>query len=273
VPNKDELHAALLAALRKHKPELLECKVEAMLKKEYCNSDQPLTCCWIWTPPYCPWLQPIELFWGCGKNHAADCYKSGRTLRQAVAQLRAGWYGCDANAPHNATGITGHAKVAINCSSHGTGLVHHAIKEAQGMVDGFGGWGVWGSLLDAPGKAPFAWSGTTGECEHVLDSDPIAAVELGFSDGLYGAGPAPVRQHRLDPVPLAPGRKLKWMDLDALARADLERPPSMSPDYLLDPGDCLSEHAPQFSPNDEPAVRDVPRSEQDSGDDDAPLVG
>ena len=63
------------------------------------------------------------------------------------------------------------------------------------------------------------------------------------------------------------------MDLDALARADLERPPSMSPDYLLDPGDCLSEHAPQFSPNDEPAVRDVPRSEQDSGDDDAPLVG
>ena len=41
--------------LRKHKPELLCCKVKQYLKEHGHGV--------LWTPPYCPNLQPIELFW------------------------------------------------------------------------------------------------------------------------------------------------------------------------------------------------------------------
>ena len=47
----------------KENPELLECKVETFLAREVYDV--------LWTPPYCPELQPIELFWASGKNHVA----------------------------------------------------------------------------------------------------------------------------------------------------------------------------------------------------------
>jgi hypothetical protein len=48
----------------------------------------------LWTPPYCPDLQPIELlFWAAAKNHAAWMHFEGRKMKDAVGHLRAGWYG------------------------------------------------------------------------------------------------------------------------------------------------------------------------------------
>jgi hypothetical protein len=47
----------------------------------------------IWTPPYAPKFQPIELVWGIGKQRAGTLYKPGRNLEQTRADLRSGWYG------------------------------------------------------------------------------------------------------------------------------------------------------------------------------------
>ena len=55
----DELKMAFITYLKEEKPELLECKVEKYLEGRGHSV--------LWTPPYCPELQPIELFWAAGK--------------------------------------------------------------------------------------------------------------------------------------------------------------------------------------------------------------
>ena len=47
----------------------------------------------IWTPPYCPKFQPIELVWGVGKQRAGTLYKPGRTKETTRRHLRHGWNG------------------------------------------------------------------------------------------------------------------------------------------------------------------------------------
>ena len=47
----------------------------------------------IWTLPYFPKFQPIELVWGVGKQRAAGLYKPGRTMLETREHLRRGWYG------------------------------------------------------------------------------------------------------------------------------------------------------------------------------------
>jgi hypothetical protein len=53
VPNVDELRDGIVSALRDMNSPKIECKVEALL---YSKGHR-----WIWTPPYCPWLQPVSL--------------------------------------------------------------------------------------------------------------------------------------------------------------------------------------------------------------------
>jgi len=77
----------------------------------------------LWTPPYTPTLQPIEEFWGGGKNYAAARYKNGRTMKEAVAQLRAGWYG------------DGAEKKPLPCDR----LVAHAVADANRRMGEVGG--------------------------------------------------------------------------------------------------------------------------------------
>lgn len=91
VPTLEEMKAGFLGALRGHpeKCKLLQCKIESVLAE---RGHQ-----WLWTPPYSPKLQPIELFWAAGKNHVAHEYFEGRTMRECVRQLRAGWYGDGGN--------------------------------------------------------------------------------------------------------------------------------------------------------------------------------
>ena len=75
VPNVSELRLGMIKYFQENKPELLECKVERYLHDRGHEV--------LWTPPYCPGLQPIELFWAAGKNHAAWMYFEGAKMRDA----------------------------------------------------------------------------------------------------------------------------------------------------------------------------------------------
>lgn len=90
-PNKpwivkvDELKIAYVTWLKENNLPKLECKIEKYLKERGHEI--------LWTPPYCPDLQPIELFWAGGKNYAASMYFTGRKMQDIVKHLRQGWYG------------------------------------------------------------------------------------------------------------------------------------------------------------------------------------
>ena len=81
----EELKVEFVTYLKEEQPELLECKVKRYLEER--------GHCVLWTPPYCPELQPIELFWAAGKNHVALQYKTDTSMRDVVKHLREGWYG------------------------------------------------------------------------------------------------------------------------------------------------------------------------------------
>ena len=81
----DELKRAYVKWLKANKPEKLACKVERLLEQRGHKI--------LWTPPYCPKLQPIEVFWAGGKNHVANFYDVDTTMRDVVRRLQDGWYG------------------------------------------------------------------------------------------------------------------------------------------------------------------------------------
>jgi transposase/ribosomal protein L30E len=85
LPNLDELRLGFAEWLRDNKPEARECLVERLLRES--GHDV------LWTPPYCPDLQPIELFWAAGKGRVSDQFENGRKMKETVADLRDGWYG------------------------------------------------------------------------------------------------------------------------------------------------------------------------------------
>ena len=63
VASLPELRVSFVCFLQREKPDLLQCKVEQKLRSFGHKV--------LWTPPYCPELQPIELFWAARKNHVA----------------------------------------------------------------------------------------------------------------------------------------------------------------------------------------------------------
>jgi len=87
----------------------------------------------LWTPPYKPALQPIEEFWGAGKNYSASLYKTDRTMKEVIAQLQAGWYGDDGSGFMNARKNV--SKEAVECGK----LVKRSIAEANRMAKEIGG--------------------------------------------------------------------------------------------------------------------------------------
>jgi transposase len=64
VPSSDELKRGLLWYIAANYPELLECKVEKVMREKKYSI--------LWTPAYTPELQPIEMFWAAGKNYVAE---------------------------------------------------------------------------------------------------------------------------------------------------------------------------------------------------------
>jgi transposase len=129
IANGEELKVAFMNYRRDNKPEMLECKVKKFLHDKGFKV--------IWTPPYCPGLQPIELFWAAGKNHAALYYFLGRTMKETVSHLREGWYGNEWDLP------IGHSrwKYPVNCYKlFLTNLEYvqrqsscHCVREFQGQ--------------------------------------------------------------------------------------------------------------------------------------------
>lgn len=86
-PSTKELQHATAEWLRDKCPEALDSKVEALFRKNGWGI--------VWTPPYSPKFQPIELVWGVGKQRAARLYYKGRTLLDTRSHLRRGFYGGD----------------------------------------------------------------------------------------------------------------------------------------------------------------------------------
>ena len=144
IPTKRELQLSMVEYMKDHLPHLLECKVEKIMKERGHHI--------LWTPPYCPQLQPIELFWACGKNFVADSHYGGRTMKETVKHLRYGWYGnkhlfdVPIDTPTNMYPpfvMEGRSKIRfrnpVNCES----LVKTALKYANGkfmaLADGISG--------------------------------------------------------------------------------------------------------------------------------------
>ena len=87
VATVQELQVAYLIWLRACKPSKLECEFEALMK----SHGYPI----LWTPPYCPKLQPIEEFWGVGKGHVSRWFNNQTTMKDVIRRLRDGWSGND----------------------------------------------------------------------------------------------------------------------------------------------------------------------------------
>ncbi|CAN0096522.1 unnamed protein product, partial [Ectocarpus fasciculatus] len=58
----------------------------------------------LFTPPYCPDLQPIELFWAYGKNYVAHNFIQGRLLPDVHQMLIEGLYGMGETATNKVVG-------------------------------------------------------------------------------------------------------------------------------------------------------------------------
>ena len=87
IGNVQDLKVAYLKWLKENRPEKLLCQFETKMKEEGFRI--------LWTPPYCPKLQPIKLFWAAGKNHVADHFDTNTTMKDVVRRLQDGWYGND----------------------------------------------------------------------------------------------------------------------------------------------------------------------------------
>ena len=85
VASSDELKLAFVSYLKECNPGALKCKVEEYMTAKGYEI--------LWTPPYCPDLQPIERYWACGKNHVAWYNYKGSKMEDVIFLLREGWYG------------------------------------------------------------------------------------------------------------------------------------------------------------------------------------
>jgi len=138
VPTVAEMKEAIVRYFAEHRPDLLECKIEAFMKERGHR--------FLWTPPYCPELQPIELFWAAGKNHAADMNVGKRKMKQCIADLREGWYGNRHLFPDDATedsvlagNIRRRFKKPVDCSKLIAKSIHFANTKFIPLCAGIAG--------------------------------------------------------------------------------------------------------------------------------------
>ena len=89
----------------------------------------------LWTPPYCPELQPIELFWAAGKNNVALKYKNDFKMKDIVKYLREGWYG------NGEAFILGHPyrKRPVDCGKLWTTCLNFARTKYIPLCEGISG--------------------------------------------------------------------------------------------------------------------------------------
>ena len=82
---KEELGAALQKILAEHQPEALRSNLE-----EWASETGTIL---LFTPPYCPDLQPIELVWAIVKGRVAREWTKERSLKQTFDHLCNAFYG------------------------------------------------------------------------------------------------------------------------------------------------------------------------------------
>ena len=84
----------------------------------------------LFTPPCCPDLQPSELFWAAGKNHARKKHPGHtRSVKQTVLDLWEGWYG---NGSKAAADCRGMFKEMLKCADERVAL----DSFLDGTIDG-----------------------------------------------------------------------------------------------------------------------------------------
>lgn len=83
-PYKHELQSRLEAYL-KTRPDLQKSKLQSLFQAKGHSL--------IFTPPYTPSVQPIELVWAYVKNYVAKKFRPGRTLEIALDHIHNGFYG------------------------------------------------------------------------------------------------------------------------------------------------------------------------------------
>lgn len=179
-PSREDVALALRLYMQKHHPLLLQERVDALF------SEQDDLHQLIWTPPYMPGFQPIELFWQHGKHYVSREYFKGRTMRQVWAQLRLGWYG-------DRKWQGGVGWNAADCGK----LVGHAEKEmikwvkkyGEGVFTGDTMGGLTFDLSDTTGLDQFEGEEETGvdqECDEALEDFEAAYADNGPEEGIAG---------------------------------------------------------------------------------------
>ena len=151
-PSEAELAAATVAWLKANKPEALDSKVEAMFRARGYGI--------VWTPPYCPKFQPIELVWGAAKQRASGMYYVGRDLMTTRLHLRLGFYGGD-----DGQGTSWKAIDVAGCWRTAEGHINAWIKKDRDHVDD----GLSGTIDDLKGAG--AWTETPSTCLNITDMD------------------------------------------------------------------------------------------------------
>lgn len=125
-------------------PEVLDSKVERVFREKGWKI--------IWTPPYCPKFQPIELVWGVGKQRAGTLYFRGRDLKTTREHLRRGFYGGKGSGTKMFTpcNVRGCWETALSEMAHwiaadvdhnpGGGATPKGVSGALGSLVGAAGW-------------------------------------------------------------------------------------------------------------------------------------
>ena len=136
----------------------------------------------IWTPPYCPKFQPIELVWGVAKQRAARLWYKGRTLAMTLKHLRLGFYG-------------GVPRVGMErwATTNVAGCVRTAYDEMDKWIKGDlerNADGLMGTIEHLEGWEN--WTETTMPCLAVddldVDRDTETTPDLLAADGMYEDG-------------------------------------------------------------------------------------
>lgn len=120
----------------------------------------------IFTPPYSPQLQPVELFWAHGKAYVAREFFPGRTLGKARDQLRKGFYGDPES--------RGKGWAAADCGA----LIGHAEKKIDAWVKTIGNEAF--GLTDVVGEDLAGYDTVDIDVDIDLDSDSDG---MGSDDG------------------------------------------------------------------------------------------
>ena len=157
-PSSGELAGATAKYLKEHCPQALESKVE----KAFAQRGWKI----IWTPPYCPKFQPIELVWGAGKQRAGHLYRPKRNLRATRDDLRKGFYGGDGHGTHE----WGPVDIA-GCWTKAMGEINAWIaKDLAHEQDG-----LTGNLVALVGSEK--WTSTGADCLGITDMGETAVAE------------------------------------------------------------------------------------------------